>query len=307
MDTRPAQNAEAIKNGMMIRIISAEGQIEESAGRRRFCLIPDGMFMNYEKKMLCCSGCPHTLPMYFLSIDGTETVYYDFTGLIRLEDHIKRRSDDDLPGRENQIYDALDVLSKILESIKGMESYMLFPERFSIHPDTIFLHPDGRAAFAFFPNENPDMTLQDRIIALIENLIRLYRNADTEQYLSKYKDLIHTKNPGLDGMISILGTLKREVSYIYWNTKNFRRLEGNESFPEYEKTGWNRKEEKAFMKPLAVQAGFAAGLTAVYLSGTLEFTSFAGLAVLTAGADLWIMRKLYYKINARKSIKEEIE
>ena len=264
-----------------------------------------GTLLEYEKRMLCVSRCPYTLPMHFTSIEGRERAYYDFTGFLQLEEYIKRNRPNEFQKGNNHkpVCAALELLAEILDSLKGMESYLLFSERFLIHPDTIFVRSDGHVSIACRTNENPESALQERIIALTENLISLYQDHDAEQYLIKYKEIILMKNPGLDGLISILGTLKREAGYIYWNTKNFRKedtnirqeydsVERNQNAKAGNKLRFSLKIDVRNRKLIAVQAFLAAGLAAVFLFSSLELTTFAGLAVLTAGADLWLMRKL---------------
>jgi len=299
----------------MIKFLSKEVFIEESAGKRKILLIMEEKIRGYEKRMLCDSGCPYTLPMHFISDEGTMKVYYDFTGYVQLEEYIKRKKNTDLSDRESQktIFDALDVLSKVLGCLKGMESYLIYPERISIHPDVIFINLNSeQIALAFYPNDNTNLTLQYRIIALIDDVNGLCNDHETELYLKKFKDFIFMKNPGLDGMIGNLGMLQREVSYIFCNTKSFRRMEDKETFSEYRGTKGSLKEsiesrkpsekllsaifkKPAYLKAIAIQVIFGAVLTAVFLSGILEILNFAGLAVIATGVDLWIMRALRLK------------
>lgn len=301
-------------DGDRINFMSGEAQMDESAGRRRFCLVPEEKFREYEKRMLCGSGCPYTLPMHFLTEDSTEKVFYDFTGFIRLAEYIKREmaSDRAAVGKQKPVRGALDLLAGILKCIKGMEDYLIFPERISLHSDLIFISSNnGQAALAFYPGNNLAAGLQSRIMALMEDLNGLYRDEETERYFRKLKDLILVKNPGLDGMAGMLGTLQREVSYIYWDSGDFRKTEQKETCSVYDSaaefqsggreghlknrgkrqpTGILKKSPAA--KLIAIQAVLAAVLTAAFLSGMLDIVNFAGLAVIAAAADLWLVRKL---------------
>jgi hypothetical protein len=320
MDTQLAQNAEELEGGQVIKILDKAGIIEESSGRRRFCMFLSGTLLDYEKRMLCVSRCPYTLPMHCTSIEGRERAHYDFTGFLQLEEYVRRNRNNEFQGGNyhKPVCSALELLAEILDSMKGMESYLLFPERFLICPDTIFVHSDGHVSLAYYGNKNPELSLQNRIIALTEDFLSLYNDSEAEQYLDRYKEMILLKNPGLDGMISILGTLKREVSYIYWNTKNFRKEE-NKSRPEYGGTEQGQiagdrkglefplKQDARNIKLIAFQVFIAAGLIAVFLFGSFEFSAFAGFSLLTAGADLWLMKKLglvspdiYNKMNLIK-------
>jgi len=285
----------------MIKFLSKEVFLEESAGKRKIFLIMEEKILEYEKRMLCDSDCPFTLPMHFITEGEIEKVYYDFTGFIQLEEYIKRKITTDRLDRVSQktIFDALDVMTKILECLKGMESYLLFPERISIHPDLIFINlNDGRIAFVFYPNEKMDMPLQSRVVEMVDALNELYGDVEAEQFLKKFKDYIYLKNPGLDGMIGNLGILQREVSYIFWNTKNFRREEEKEFIEDREhadKSVAAVLRAPSFIKTIAFQAFLGVGLVAVFLSGLLELVNFVGLFVIVAGVDFWIMRTLHLK------------
>lgn len=281
--------------------MSKETQMDESSGRRKFCIVPGGKFRGFEKRMLCDSGCPYTLPMHFLAEDRTEKACYDFTGFIQLAEYIKREAGNQAAGntaagekpREKQraVFGALDILSGILECLKGMENYLLFPERLQLHPDVIFINADsGRAAVAFYPCGNSETSLQSMVAALIEDMNIMYRDDEAGRYLIKLKDFIRMKNPGLEGIISSLGTLQREISYIYWKPVEFRNAE--EPAPLYESALPDKLHRRTAATAIAIQGVFGAGLTAVFLSGALDIVSFAGLAAIAAGADLWIMRKL---------------
>jgi len=285
----------------MINFLSKEVFIEESAGKRKIFLIVEERIREYEKRMLCDSDCPFTLPMHFISENETEKVYYDFTGFIQLEEYIKRKTTTDSSDRESQKarFDVLDILTKILECLKGMESYLFFPERISIHPDLIFLNlNDGRIAFAFYPNEKIDMPLQGRVIEMVDTINGFYGDVEAEQFLKKFKDYIYMKNPGLDGMIGNLGILQREVSYIFWNTKNFRGEEDKEIIDDKEhadKPSAAVLKKPAPQKTIMIQVLIGVALLSVFLSGILEIVSFAGLVVIAAGVDFLIMRTLHLK------------
>ena len=287
----------------MIKFLSKQAFLEESSEKRKIFLIVEEEIREYEKRMLCDSGCPFTLPMYFIFDEGTSKVYYDFTGFIQLEEYIKRKTTTNISGCESQkkVFDVLDILSKILECLKGMESYLLFPERITIHPDLIFINLyDGRFAFAFYPNEKLDIPLQSTIYEMVDTINEFYDDVESKQFLAKFKDYIYMKNPGLDGMISNLGILQREASYIFWNMENFRREEEIESFDCRESVNKPfsavlRKQPP--LKIIIIQALLGVALLAVFQSGLLELISFTGLVVIAAALDLLFMRTLRLKIR----------
>ena len=293
----------------MINFLSKDVFLEESAGKRKILLVMDENIMDFEKRMLCDSDCPFTLPMHFISDEESMKAYYDFTGYIQLEEYIKRNKVSDSTNRESQntIFDALDVLNKILECLKGMEEYLLFTERISIHTDLVFIDLCNKhLAFAFYPNEMIGKPLQSRIIDIVDSINGLYGDVEAEQFLEKFKDYIYKRNPGLDGMIGNLGILQREASYIYWNTKNFRGVEEPESNDgrEYTDKPLTVLKKSPSMKIIVIQALIGAALLAVFLSGILEIVKLAGLTVITAAVDLMIIRmlRLKYRFSGIPSI-----
>ncbi|MEL7654604.1 MAG: DUF6382 domain-containing protein [Bacillota bacterium] len=286
-------------------------QIEEYAGRRRFFItFPKSSFFEYEKRMLKESGCPYTLPMHFISEEEKLKASYDFTELITLDDYIIKKRSDLMTERKSQqlLFDSLEVVTNILNTIRGMENYLLFPGRVKIEIDTVFIHPDSRkAAVAFIPAREQERSLQVRVIQMIEGIKQLYQLQETNQYLDQFIKTVQGKNLGLDGMINVLGEIQREISYIYWDTNNFRTVgerelqeadpinKAEEASEEKENTYMRSKfnlKMKILMKPLILQFVLFTALIAVYILGTLEIESFAGLSLITAGTDLWLIKKM---------------
>lgn len=297
----------------IIKLQSLEGQIEESGGRRKFIIPMEKKIMYFEKRMLYDGECPYILPIRFLNKNGKEEIYYDFTGYIQLKEYIKNITINEISAAagNNAVCSALNVISGILTCIKGLENYLIFSDRITIHTDFVFIHPDaGLVLMAFYPNDCHDLTLQSRIIMMIEDLVLLYRTDEVTQYLLVLKDFIERKNPGLDGIRGYLGMMQREISYAFGSNKDFRREENKEGICEHEQIennntsnvnapGTNFSERTRFlsnkkiMKSMYLQLILVTGLAVLYMSGIFDAMEFIGLVVLAAGADLWLIRKLY--------------
>ncbi len=316
-DTRHVQNAEAIDENFRKgeepmedgkeSFIESQGQIEETGGKRQICLIPDGKFKEYEKRMLCDSGCPYTLPMHFISDNGKDTVYYDFTGYLRLKDYMMSKRPSDCRGRNNGegVCETLNLLIEILRCIKGMEQYLLFSDRYSLHPDVVFVHPDNlQTAIAFYPVDEQENTLQERIIGLIDCIREWGCSEETMKYFNQLKETVALKNPGLDGLIGIIGALCREAGYIYWNADALREAinssvsDHTNSRKEENEAGKVIVNQMIMRKSVAAQVVIAVVLIAVYLSGFFDNISFIGFTIIAAGADIWILRKLRSRAKA---------
>jgi len=304
-------------DGNAIKFILQEAKIQDFAGRRKFRLALDSGLKEYEKGMLCTGRCPHILPMHILNEDGEEWAYYDFTGSVQLTEYMRRLASSSVSGRENKkaVCDALEVLSGILGCVRGMENHLIFPERITIHPDAVFIDPENRKTLlAFYPLENPETTFQSRIVALVAAMIEAGQDPETAQYFEKFREYILMRNPGLDGMIAMLDALQREVGYIYWSSKCFR--ESGEKDPgadpaqndgiqddgrfTFKRSGVKQRTDAgsgsrpARIGLIALQAVFAACLAAAFLSGAYDLVNLAGMAVIAAAIDFWILRKLLY-------------
>ena len=295
-DIPHAQNAEVDKlTSETINFIDAEGWIEESAGRRKFQILMETEVREYEKKMLCSGECRYAIPMHFITEDQKLKAFYDYTGYMQLKDYAgkKMKNENRLAEDRKLVADVLQIISEILDCVKGMENYLIFPERITVHPDAVFIDLNtGRTALAFCPNKSPELTLQNRIIGLVRDLSELFRSDEADQYLRKIEEFIAAKNPGLDGMISFLGSLQREVSYIYWNTKNFRSIEEQEPAANHDQIPKKRKRYDLQLKAVVIQLIVAGGLLAAFLSGKLSMINFAGLVIIAGAIDLLILRKL---------------
>ncbi len=297
-----------------IRDAMKDGNLNETAGRRKIYLtLEKDSLYEYEKRMLTESGCPYTLSMYFINEEESIKAYYDFTGFIPLVDYINDVVSSIPMERGNQtlLYDALKILSNLLESLNGIENYLLLSSRMKMSVDTIFINSENKSvAFSYVPEQSESFTLQNRIIGLTEEMKHLYKQTEVDQYLGTFTDLIKKKNLGLDGMISTLGTIQREVSCIYWNVNDFRRTEENEmpiveDDRETEEMENNKDHslkkpvikkfhQQISFKPLILQMMIILVLITVYLLGALDIMELLGLVLITGGADLWLMRKLHY-------------
>jgi len=290
-------------------LMHMEGKIEESGGRRRIIIPMRDKIMEFEKKMLCNSACPYILPMFFLNTDGTSQICYDFTGYVQLKESVGTRISEEFSAieRPEMVFDALNILSGMLRTIKGLENYLIFPERITIHTDCIFIDPDsGRVAVAFYPDGRSESTVQSRILTLIDDLSKLYGTDEVDRYLMALKDNFKRTNPGLDGMLRLLGNMQREISYIYGRPKNSRNEEGVEAFYDgaadgTEQNGVCGKAGANRMKMIkaAIFLILTAGLIAVFMSAGLEIPQFVGSTVVVVGIVLSLMRRRQHKIKGR--------
>jgi len=298
-----------IKVQNQINLGACSGQIEESYGRRRFFVSLDSSgILEYEKRILA-EGTHYTLPMNFLEAEGKETVSYDYTGFMQMEEYIKYRQISQHSGRNesNMINDFLKMISNIMDGLKGLEDYLISCDRMSVTKETVFIDPNyGTIAFAFIPAGISLQPLQSRLILLIEQMNIAYNEPELSPYVKRLKDTILQNNMGLDGMIGSIGMIQREVSYIQWSNTDFRIGEDEQKqnlISNEVKASTDIHGVKSLFKDLTgerkkfvlVQAAIIVTLILLYFSGIFHITDYIGFCVIAAGVDLWLVKSVQFK------------
>jgi hypothetical protein len=296
-------------------------RIDDSTGKRiRYTVFEKDLIPEFEKRMLSESGCPFTLPMHFL-LDGKHLVaYYDFTGFVSIEEHIQNQI---LNAGMDQsgpylLKECLNLCSNILESMKGMGNYLLSPGRMKLTLDNIYANTHNNwIAFAFIPEPESEESLKERIIRIFKEIQKLYHNQEVDQQFYRFIEIVRRKNLGINGMISLLATIQRDVTYIYWKGKDLRRLEESgdheiqvreiEPVLQLKKAddiiqkkiwkgpaGKSQNHEKQKVLPVKLilsQILLFLILAGIYFIGRPEMTEFAGSIIVILGIDLLMIRK----------------
>ena len=292
-----------------IKLGQIYGNIEEIFGKRRFFIEFDSSgILEYEKRMLTASDCPGMLPIFFLNIEGKDRVYYDFTGFIQLCQYINNRYDIEIDGKDrvNISEEALELISKFLQIVKGSEDYLLSSGSIPFLIETIFINPStGEIAMTYIPSICNHVPLQNRVISLINCIDSLYDNIEVNLYLTRLLGAIYEKNLGLDGIISTLGLIQREVSYSQWTKQGFRRVGENvisdtvDSNDAIEVQAKNKNKFNKVIKKgnrwnrlVLIQAVVIMSLVGAFISNIFKFTDFVGFSIIILGLDLWLMRSI---------------
>lgn len=292
-----------------------EIRFEDHGGRKMFLTKLSGL-KKFEKRMLSESGCQFFLPMQFINDESDEWAYYDYTGCLKLSEYlqIKEQAADYSENKGKHAILILDVIGDLLQCLKGMEKYLIFPDTVSIDPDMLFIDTEsGKAILAYHTNPAPEHPLKTRIIDTIEKIAENCQDTESTLFLSNLIKQINEKNPGLDGMISMLDKMKRDLNFIYWEPESFRNSgsdsscsEGNLHESSIEAVIEDKLKRFARLNyknrgilPLMTGASILC-LAGAYLTGLCDVESFAGLAFLAAGANLILFRKLAPNIKNRK-------
>ena len=203
------------------------GQIEEAGGRRVFSLlIENSGIYEYEKKILSGGQVANTLQTAFMMLEGKEKLFYDFTGYCQLREYLQGTSAIFHQEGEDRLHldRALDVLMKVLQGIKVCEEHLLLADRIPMSPETIFIDIAGKdISFAFMPYLARDFSPQGRVVHLLEQMILLYDSEETSGTLQRIKAGIEAKNPGIEGIVTMVATIQREMNFNYWTRQNLRR------------------------------------------------------------------------------------
>lgn len=207
---------------------------------------------------------------------------------------------------------SVGILMEVLENLKKMENHLLFPDSLSISMNEIYIHTGkGKVLLAYIPEKgsHTDHTFQKRITNLAEEMKTLYEGSDAGHFLARFIQFVDDNNPGLDGMINMLGMLRRETSYIYRAAENFRSSDSeNPNEPdsycchgevEHNKCGYTAKrikpndikESRAPIRLILVQIGFVLIMVSSVLCGKFDGIQLAGLIIIAAAIDLWAVKK----------------
>ncbi|MGI6731113.1 MAG: FHA domain-containing protein [Anaerovoracaceae bacterium] len=298
-----------------IKLHTLCGRIEEIGGGRRFSIESNKIgILPYEKKMIEATDCPFILSMNFLHKKDQEEVFFDFTGFIPLTQYLtasERRIEEKAITYKNQqitekspIISAIELLGDLLSQVKGCEEYLLAYDRIPLSADTIFINEQkNKVAFAYIPAVAGNLSLQNKIISLLAELSALYNNQDVSTQLKRLEEDILNNNLGLDGIISALGLMEREINYSLWSRKEFVRdcqgFQDDKTANEEEEKqkslthfpnlkGINSKDKKI----LILQLVAILILTFVYISRLLEQLDFVGFFIIVVGIDIWLTRTI---------------
>ncbi|MDF3001008.1 MAG: hypothetical protein K0Q48_1127 [Bacillota bacterium] len=288
---------------------------EESAGGRRFCMIyPKEAFYDYERRILSERACTYVLPMSFIEEEDGLRAYYGCAGCLPLKDAVAAQRIDGNGQRrpDYMVSNSVGILMEALENLKKMENHLLFPDSISISMNEVYINTgNGKVLLAYIPEKggHPDHTFQKRITKLAEEMKTLYEGSDAGHFLARFIQFVDDNNPGLDGMINMLGMLRRETSYIYWAAENFRsNLSENSNEPgsycsrgevEHNKDRDAAKrikpndipKSRVPVKLILVQMGFVLIMGSAVLWGKFDGIQLAGWIIIAAAIDLWAVKK----------------
>ena len=295
---------------------------EELAGGRRFCIrYPKGSFYCYEKRILAEGGCSSfLLPMSFLEDECETKAYYDFSGYNRLKHAVKAKQSNDEKGhgkKKSAVCDSIDTLFHLLGHLRRMENHLLFPEIIVIGVDVLYVHMDtGNVLLAYVPDKKTTSSFQDKIINLTEEIKSVYGCTDGAPFLDRFIHYIVEKNPGLDGMISMLGMIRREAEYIYASTENFRNSvvgDRDHSWSENRDRGGTSQEtvheasskgllkkgqgKGIYIKIILFQLLLFCFIVMVCFYGMFDLFQLAGLMMIAVAIDFMIIKKMLPRQN----------
>ena len=229
---------------IILRSINAP--IEESAGRRRFKIdLKDAAIPEYQKKILIENICKRILSVQYIQEEDTLWIYYDFSGYVQLKDVFSRWRKQN----KNIALETAEVISEALLCILDGENLLLGNEGFSLSADTVFVNPaTGETRLAYVPGVSHSFGLQESVIELISDSIKLSEDDQWEAYGKEIIEEIKAGNFGLNETVKYLSEKMREINTGMWPDKNLsREIQDNVTEePELKKQKqyfWNRKQK----------------------------------------------------------------
>lgn len=155
------------------------------------------------------------VPMSFYKEDkngSMETeVGYDFSGMISLREWLKTRAEN--------LLEVLDAMEKIFLILDKCKEILIDYEDLEINIDRIFVSTDQnnqiKLQFAFSKNAMGNLEF--------EHLVHEAASASegyAKEYLEMMANRIHIEKPGLTGIITLIGRIKREVYICGWIGKS---------------------------------------------------------------------------------------
>ena len=160
-----------------------------------------------------------------------------------------------------------------------------------------------------------ESNFEKQLLNLLEDIKGSYHHPEIDQYYDRLINFMKENNPGLDGLISNLGMIQRELSYIYNHSEHFRvntdsietpaedmKVDEAESEKSNFRIGIKIEKRSAAIKLVILQLAFVLLVAAIFLSASLDLTQLAGFICLSAGADLWLVRKLNLKGQSSAAI-----
>lgn len=198
-----------------------EGRIEDSGGKRFFCLsFNDGDIYDFEKKVLRENLCDLLLEVCFMQDKGKESVYYNFSGYIQLKNIF--------PGwreqKKNLSWELCRMLSIVIQCVKTGQNYLLSDKGFSLNPDTVFINPEtSEVRLAYIPGLPKKDTLQECFSDLISATMNMSDDDQWESYGKAILEEISANNPGFSEIDKFIRNKSREIYSVLWPDKYITR------------------------------------------------------------------------------------
>ena len=206
-----------------INLGNIEGVIQEIGGRRKF-RIPyvKGEIPTFQRKVLEEGLCKQLLEMHFLREEGLEWVFYDFNGFLQFNSIFSQW----IEQRKNIALETSRILFAVAQCVMNAENYLLSPEAFSLHVDTVFINPiTGETRLAYIPGIPHCATTSGCMIELLSVTEQLSTDDEWEAYGKEIRNEILMNNLGLLEIVKCFSDKSREMYSRQWPDKSLVRQE----------------------------------------------------------------------------------
>lgn len=228
-----------VSNQGYLKLGDINAPIVETNGRRKF-RVPyraEGL-PKFQIKILEDGLCEGLLPMNFIKEGSSLMAYYNFDGLVQLEEALHRWNE----MNRNLAQEVNQVLISINRCLLNSENSLLALGGFSLHQDTIFVDPKSSVVFlAYVPGLPHRNSIQSALIELIKTTEDLSADEQWKVYGKEIRDKIVSNNLGLTELTVFLGEIGREIFARQWPTQRIVQNIEKEEEPQMATDGKRRR------------------------------------------------------------------
>ncbi len=154
---------------------------------------------NYIMDMLTLETCKIFLPAAFIQTEEEVIASYRTEGFCNLSTL-----------KEIETEDLLSVVLSLLEGIDDAQRHYIFPNEYVVNDESVYVQKDLHQAKLIFIPEKEDIALNDKIVALLENL-KEKGTEDGKEYMEDAIAFVRQNTFGGRAVIRHLEKLRKEV------------------------------------------------------------------------------------------------
>lgn len=141
---------------------------------------------DYRREMLLHNRIPGLLPVADQMMNGENSLYYEISSLVSIEEFYQ--------GREMDFWAVRELLLGCMKVFSGLEEYLLDSSQLILTPEYIYIHPETKKPqFTFYPKYDKDA--RQSFMELIDYVLTNLDHSDEETVMLGYQVYRITRNP----------------------------------------------------------------------------------------------------------------